>query len=239
MASEVCRLTDVSVTLSTRIGWFGVKRKQVLDGVDLTLRSGERVGVIGRNGAGKSSLLLVAAGLIKPDSGGVTHAAWARTMLLTLAMGFDNRLTGRMNAMMAAIFLGATAAEARVALPDIIEFAELEDYIDTPLHAYSSGMKARLSFAVSQVLQAELLLIDEMLGVGDEGFREKSSAALRQRLCEDQTVLIVSHNLTTLNELCDRGIWIDGGRIRADGPIAEVIRDYRSASKMQQAGAPR
>ena len=230
MATEVCRLKGVGVTLSTRMGWFRTKSKRVLEGVDVTLKQGERVGIIGRNGAGKSSLLLVAAGLIRPDSGSVTIDSGVRAMLLTLSMGFDSRLTGRMNAIMAAIFLGATTEEARAAMPEVIAFAELEDYIDAPLHAYSAGMKARLSFAVSQVLHADLLLIDEMLGVGDEAFREKSSAALRARLCEHQTVLIVSHNLTVLNELCDRGIWVDGGRVRVDGPIGEVIRQYRAES---------
>lgn len=232
MDDELLRLSGVDVTLSTRVGWFRTKRRRVLKRIDLSLRRGERVAVIGRNGAGKSSLLLVAAGLIRPDQGTVTRAEQVRIMLLTLAMGLDTHLTGRMNAIMAAIFLGATAAQARAAMPQVAEFAELGDYFDAPLAAYSAGMKARLSFAVSQVLHADLLLIDEMLGVGDERFRDKSSAALKERLCGDQTVLIVSHNLVMLSELCDRGVWIEDGEVCADGPIRQVIREYRTASSV-------
>lgn len=226
MDKDLLAFEGVKLQLSTRSGWFRFKTKEVLCGVDLCIGPGERVGVVGANGAGKSSLLGVAAGLIGPDHGRVIRRPGLRTMLLTLGVGFDMRLTGRMNVELSAIFLGATPAQARAAMPEIIAFADLAEYIDTRLSAYSTGMKARLAFAVSQVLRADLLLIDEMLGVGDQRFQEASSKALRERICGDQAVLIVSHNLRMLTELCDRGVWVSGGRILADGPISEVINAY-------------
>lgn len=229
MTRPILSLQNVDLRLSTRSGWFRFKSKQVLNDISLQLDPGDRVALVGANGMGKSTLLSVAAGLIRPDRGTVTRQDGIRSMLLTLNMGFDMRLTGRMNAELSAIFLGATTAQARAAMPEIAAFAELEDYMDTPMSAYSAGMKARLSFAVSQVLHADLLMIDEMLGVGDQRFQEKSSHALRERICGDQTVIIVSHNLRVLSELCDRGVWIANGAVRMQGPIGEVIQAYANA----------
>ena len=226
MDDPLLSLEEVDLTLSTRSGWFRFKTKHVLQDVNLHLEPGDRLALVGSNGAGKSTLLSVAAGLIRPDRGCITRQPGLRSMLLTLGMGFDMRLTGRMNAELSAIFLGATREQAREAMPQIIELAELQDYIDTPMSAYSAGMKARLSFAVSQVLHAELLLIDEMLGVGDQRFQERSSQALRERICGDQTVVIVSHNLRMLVELCERGLWLSGGRVRMEGSVEEVIHAY-------------
>lgn len=234
MPRKLLQLRSVGITLSTRSGLLRIKSSHVLKDISLSIAEGERVAFIGRNGAGKSSLLRLAAGLLRPDTGSVSRPDGIRTMLLSLPPGFDPKLNGKMNIILAAIFLGATLEQARAAVPSIAAFAELEDFLDMPLHAYSSGMKARLGFAVSQIMEADLLLIDEMLGVGDEAFREKSRQALRDKLCRDQSVVIVSHNLKMLSELCDRAIWIDDGQVRADGNIAQVIRQYRRESDEQQ-----
>lgn len=231
MVEPLLSLEGVDLSLSTRSGWFRLQRKQILKGIDLHLEPRSRVALIGANGAGKSSLLSIIAGLIRPDRGRVIRQPGLRTMLLTLGSGFDMRLTGRMNAELAAIFLGATPKQARAVMGEIFAFAELEEYIDTPLSAYSTGMRARLSFAVSQVVETDLLLIDEMLGVGDERFQERSQQALNERICGDQTVVIVSHNLRVLSTLCDRGIWVSQGQIRQEGTIDEVIEAYREAAR--------
>lgn len=200
-----------------------------LQDISLDILHGETLGVIGRNGAGKSTLLRLLAGIVAPDRGVViNHGATAS--LLSLQVGFLPHLTGRENAMLSGILLGLTPGQMRARMNEIIAFAELENVIDAPLKTYSSGMRARLGFAVSFLTDPEILLIDEVLGVGDIEFRKKSSGLLKARIKSDLTAVVVSHNLQTIRELCDRVAWIQGGRLVAIGDTATVLRDYEAAA---------
>lgn len=205
-----------------------------LRGVDLKVNRGEKVAVIGRNGAGKSTLLKLITGVIQPTSGelevrGKSHA------LLSLGAGFHPDFTGRQNAYAFLAHMGFAGKKADALVEDAIEFAEIEEYIDQPLKTYSTGMSARLMFAVSTALEPELLVIDEVLGVGDAYFQHKSFERIRE-LCtaNDTTLLLVSHDVYSAMRLVDRAIWIDQGRIQADGEPAEVIKVYENSIRLQE-----
>ena len=202
--------------------------------VDLLVRRGEKVGIIGRNGAGKSSLLKIVTRAIEPTSGrlevhGRTHA------LLQLGTGFHPDFTGRENALSFLAHLGVSGADADRLVDDAIEFAEIEEYVDQPLKTYSTGMAARLMFAVSTAIEPELLVIDEVLGVGDAYFQNKSFERIRE-LCANRgtTLLLVSHDVYSAAKLCDRMIWIDRGRIRADGSPSATLKLYEDSIRIQE-----
>lgn len=205
----------------------------VLKDVSFTLHHGETLGVIGRNAAGKSTLLRLLAGIIEHDRGTfVNHGHTAA--LLSLQTGFVPYLTGRQNAILSGILLGLRRREVEARMEAIIEFSELGDFIDAPLSTYSSGMRARLGFAVAYQVEPDILLIDEVLGVGDESFKAKSIAAMRARMRSDKTIVLVSHNAGTIRELCDRAVWIEEGVTRAVGPVDEVTASYREALAQRQ-----
>lgn len=212
----------------------------VLKDVSFTLHHGETLGVIGRNAAGKSTLLRLLAGIIKHDRGTfVNHGHTAA--LLSLQTGFVPYLTGRQNAILSGILLGLRRCEVEAQMDAIIDFSELGDFIDAPLSTYSSGMRARLGFAVAYQVEPDILLIDEMLGVGDESFRAKSTEAMHARIRSDKTIVLVSHNAGTIHELCDRAVWIEEGVTRAVGPVDEVTATYREelARRQKQAKSVR
>jgi lipopolysaccharide transport system ATP-binding protein len=207
-----------------------------LKDITFDLRHGETLGIIGRNGMGKSTLLRVMSGIIAPDSGKIIHRA-GRASLLSLQVGFVAHLTGRENAVVSALLLGLSRREIRSKLDEIIDFAGLGDFIDEPVGNYSSGMRARLGFAVSFHADPDILLIDEVLGVGDAEFKQKSTAAMKARILSDKTVIIVSHNMATIRELCDRVIWLEQGRTLQEGATATVVDAYEhvhSVSHKQQ-----
>lgn len=196
-----------------------------LSDVSFDVMSGETVGILGRNGSGKTTLLKVLAGIIEPDRGqvGRNHASIS---MLSLQVGFLPQLSGRENALLSSVLLGEDRMTAERNLEAIVQFAGLESCIDDPLATYSSGMRARLGFSVAYHTTPELLLIDEVLGVGDQEFREKSSAAIKELIKSDRTVVLVSHNLPTIRELCDRVVWVEGGKSRMVGPAEDVIAAY-------------
>ncbi|TCT22871.1 ABC transporter ATP-binding protein [Thiobaca trueperi] len=198
----------------------------VLKDVSFTLHHGETLGVIGRNAAGKSTLMRLLAGIIKHDRGNFVNHGYTAA-LLSLQTGFVPYLTGRQNAILSGILLGLRRREVEAQMQAIIEFSELGDFIDAPLSTYSSGMRARLGFAVAYQVEPDILLIDEMLGVGDESFRTKSTEAMHARIRSDKTIVLVSHNAGTIRELCDRAVWIEEGVTRAVGPVDEVTATYR------------
>lgn len=210
--------------------WFWV-----LHEVDLRVPAGRIVGVIGRNGAGKSTLLRLVGGVGRPDSGAIRTRGRIGA-LLELGREFQPDLTGRENARLSGIIAGMTRRDAMQAIPRIVEFAELADFIDSPLRVFSSGMQARLAFAIATQIHSEVLLVDEVLAVGDANFRERCIAWLRQFRSDGGATLLVSHEPAAVRSLCDDVVWIDHGRVLAIGPAPEIVGRYMRAST--EAGRP-
>jgi lipopolysaccharide transport system ATP-binding protein len=201
------------------------QRHWALEDVSLSLRRGERLGVIGRNGAGKSTLLRAIAGILAPDRGSIKRGP-VSCQLLALALGFVPYLSGRDNAVLSGLLLGLRRREIVARLDAIREFSELGDFFEQPIAAYSSGMNMRLAFSVAMQVEPDVLLIDEVLAVGDAEFQQKSGAALRARMGEGHTVVLVSHNEREIARLCDRVLWIEHGRSVLEGPRDEVFEAY-------------
>lgn len=196
-----------------------------LKDVNIEIKQGEVVGIIGRNGSGKSTLLRVVSGIYPPDFGEV-HAAGDISLLAGLGTGFSGHQTGRENALLYGSILGHNEDEMREKLDEIIEFSELGDFIDEPLRTYSAGMKARLGLAVASAIHPHILLIDEVLGVGDPNFKEKSKAKILSMVKGASTVVIVSHSFGLLTDICDRVILLHHGEVMHDGPPQESIKKY-------------
>ncbi len=212
------------------------RRFWVLQDISFDLYQGETLGIIGRNAAGKSTLLRLIAGIIRQDRGLFVNRAQS-TALLSLQAGFVPYLSGRENAILSALLLGLRRAEVEDKMQAIIDFSELGDFIDLPLSSYSSGMRARLGFAVAYQVDPDILLIDETLGVGDEAFQAKSSRAMHERIRSDRTIVLVSHAPGTIQGLCDRAVWIEEGVTRAAGDVAEVLQAYHDWIACRQAPA--
>lgn len=227
MSTEpIITLENVGCTYAVRKGFLKVGKYEALKNVSFSISRGETVGIIGRNGAGKSTLLRLVAGVIQPDSGNIIRHTPVSISLLTLQLGFSPELTGRDNAILGAMLLGHSKKAAVASLDAINEFAELGDWLDEPLKAYSSGMKARLGFAVAMEMSPDVLLVDEVLGVGDAAFSQKSTKAMKEKMLSGQTVLFVSHNATTIQELCTSVVWIENGATKMAGNTNEVLAAY-------------
>jgi ABC-type polysaccharide/polyol phosphate transport system ATPase subunit len=196
-----------------------------LKGVSLSVKRGEVVGICGGNGSGKSTLLKVASRILPMTYGHVTARGRLAT-LLDIGTGFLPELTGRENISLNGAIMGLTNAEIASKMESIIEFADLGSFINSPIKTYSAGMHMRLGFAIAIHVNADLLLIDEILAVGDEAFHHKCVPKLQQMQKSGTSLLIASHALPMLSTLCDRVIWLDGGRIIMDGPPAEVLERY-------------
>ncbi|MCZ6784912.1 MAG: ABC transporter ATP-binding protein [Proteobacteria bacterium] len=196
-----------------------------LKDVSFDLYEGEALGVIGRNGAGKTTLMRLLAGILVPDRGTFTSSG-VRSSLLSLNVGMVPHLSGRENIVLSGMLLGLERRQILDCMDAIIAFAELEEFIDDPVSTYSSGMKARLGFATAFQIDPDVLLIDEVLGVGDAAFAEKSSGVLREKIRSHKTVVLVSHNAQRIRNLCDRAVWLDKGVTRAEGSTDEVITQY-------------
>ena len=219
---------DKPTTLKERLVFWNHKkadRRTVLDNINLEIKRGETVALIGTNGSGKSTLLKLMTKIIYPNKGKITTDG-KLTSLLELGAGFHPDFTGRENIFFNASIFGLTAAEIDKRVPDIIKFSELEEFIDTPVRTYSSGMYMRLAFSVAINVDAEILLIDEILAVGDQHFQEKCFAKLQELKNSDKTIVIVTHSMDQVKELCDRAIWIYEGRVRMDGKPEKVVEEY-------------
>lgn len=201
-----------------------------LDNVSFQVRRGEVFGIIGRNGSGKSTLLKVIARVLYPQRGRV-YIRGRVAPLLELGAGFQFELTGRENIFLNSALLGRTHAETERLLHEIIDFAEIGEFIDAPVRTYSTGMVARLGFAVATCIQPEILLVDEVLSVGDAQFQQKCLDRMYNYRKNGSTILIVSHGMGTIESFCDRAIWLDCGHVRVAGPVKSVIQRYVQITK--------
>lgn len=196
-----------------------------LEDINLDIKKGETVGLVGVNGSGKSTLLKLMTKIIYPTKGEIiTHGKL--TSLLELGAGFHQDFTGRENIYFNAAIFGLTKQEIDKRLDDIIEFSELGEFIDNPVRTYSSGMYMRLAFSIAINVDAEILLIDEILAVGDQHFQEKCFSKLQELKNSEKTIVIVSHSLDQIENLCTRAIWINNGHVRMDDTPAKVIPEY-------------
>lgn len=200
-----------------------------LSDVSFEVKRGEIVGIIGRNGAGKSTLLKVISGIFKPTSGKVVTAGRVAPML-ELGSGFDMELSGHDNIFLNGAILGFSEEFLKSKYDEIVAFSELGEFIDMPLKTYSSGMLARLAFSVATMIEPEILIVDEILAVGDAAFQEKSRARMMELMSGGTTVLFVSHSLQQIREMCDRVIWLEHGKVQMMGQTQDVCDQYERLS---------
>jgi ABC-type polysaccharide/polyol phosphate transport system ATPase subunit len=202
-----------------------VREIEALQNVSFEVEHGKVLGVVGANGAGKSTLVRTIAGILPPTSGRIEVHGRVST-LLALGVGFNRKLTGRENVVLGGLAAGLTREHLAAKYEEIVEFAELEDFMDMPMKTYSSGMYGRLGFSVAVNMDPDILLIDEALSVGDAKFRKKSFEKMRELCSEDRTIVLVSHALGSIEELCDQAIWIHKGQLKMSGEPEEVIHAY-------------
>jgi ABC-type polysaccharide/polyol phosphate transport system ATPase subunit len=200
-----------------------------LKGVSLRVARGECFGIIGKNGAGKSTLLALILGTLSPTSGTV-NVPRKITPLLELGAGFHPDLTGRENILINGVLLGLTRDEVLARMEEIVAFSEISEFLDMPIRTYSSGMHLRLAFSIAMHIDPNVLLIDEILAVGDGAFQKKSKEALLRLIKGGVTTILVSHNLADVKEICDQAIWLDAGEIRAEGEASKVVEEYTRSS---------
>ena len=201
------------------------RKFNALNNINFSIQKGEVVGLIGFNGAGKSTLLKLISGVLTPTEGSVTIEGRIAP-LIELGAGFDQELTGRENVVLNSKLLGFSKKEIKDRMDSIIEFSELKDFIDIPLKNYSSGMLARLGFSIATSYTPEVLIVDEVLSVGDFHFQEKSIKKIHDMIQGGTTVFFVSHNIQQVRELCTRVIWIDNGNLKADGDVESITEKY-------------
>ncbi len=206
----------------------GLKFKDfyALHDVSFDVYKGDVLGIIGRNGAGKSTILKIISGIIKPTVGEVKRYGNIVPML-ELGSGFDMDLSGRENIFLNGAILGYDKAFLHSKYNEILDFSELHDFIEMPLRNYSSGMVMRLAFSIATVVEPEILIVDEILAVGDENFQKKSRKRMMELMGGGTTVLFVSHDMNQIREMCNKVVWLDGGTVRLSGPTKEVTQQYR------------
>lgn len=197
-----------------------------LTDVNFEVKRGEILGIIGRNGAGKSTILKVISGILKPTEGNIEINGTVVPML-ELGSGFDPELTGKENIFLNGAILGYSEEFLAEKYNDIVEFSELEEFINVPLRNYSSGMRARLGFSIASLVQPDILIVDEVLSVGDANFKEKSRKKMLEMMKSGSTVIFVSHSLQQVKELCDRVVWLEKGQVKMIGSTAEVCSKYK------------
>jgi teichoic acid transport system ATP-binding protein len=197
---------------------------EAVKAVTFVANKGEAIGIVGHNGSGKSTLLRAIAGLV-PSTGGSVFAS-SIPVLLGVGAALEGDISGRRNIFLGGTALGVSREELRERLDDIVAFAGLEEFIDLPLRAFSSGMRSRLQFAIATAVTPEILMVDEALSTGDAEFRERSEGRIREMLAEAGTVFLVSHSLRSITDVCDRALWLDHGNLVADGDAKTVVDAY-------------
>jgi ABC-type polysaccharide/polyol phosphate transport system ATPase subunit len=218
--------TTIRSSFAQMVGRGHVEQFWALRHVELRVQRGESLAVIGPNGAGKSTLLQVLAGIIRPSEGAVDVVGHV-SGLLTLGAGFDKELTGRENILLGGAFLGLDDAVTRELLPSIIDYAELGEFIEAPMRTYSSGMRARLGFAIATSVEPDILLLDEVLATGDANFRAKSKTRVIEIVAAAKAVVLVTHDMNWVTEYCNRAILIEKGVVVAEGEPADVVELHR------------
>jgi ABC-type polysaccharide/polyol phosphate transport system ATPase subunit len=218
--------TTIRSSFAQMVGRGRVEQFWALRHVELRVQRGESLAVIGPNGAGKSTLLQVLAGIIRPSEGAVDVVGHV-SGLLTLGAGFDKELTGRENILLGGAFLGLDDAVTRELLPSIIDYAELGEFIEAPMRTYSSGMRARLGFAIATSVEPDILLLDEVLATGDANFRAKSKTRVIEIVAAAKAVVLVTHDMNWVTEYCNRAILIEKGVVVAEGEPADVVELHR------------
>ncbi len=226
-------LRNVSISFESSKGSFDSGVHHVLKNVSFKLYENETLGIIGRNGVGKTTMLRIMAGILAPTEGEILTRPGKSASLLTLGLGHKVDLSGRDNAMLSAMLQGASKPEALGYLEDIKAFSELGDSFEEPVKTYSAGMKSRLGFTTALLTHVDILLVDEVLSVGDAEFRLKAEGAMKERISGDQTVVFVSHSDAQVKSLCDRVLWIDQGHVCAEGDPEDVIKEYRQSMKVK------
>lgn len=205
-----------------------VKRADIVravNDVSFSVEKGKILGIVGRNGSGKTTLLRSIAGIFRPDEGWIDTKG-NRVSLMAIGIGFNPNNTGRENILKSGMLLGCSLHYVKERMDEIIEFSELGEFIERPVRTYSSGMYSKLSFAVTAILDTDIMLVDEVLSVGDEHFRKKSYKKMEELMLSNRTVLIVSHATDTLKKFCDDVLWINDGKFVKQGKTEEVLREY-------------
>ncbi|AWF81865.1 ABC transporter [Microbulbifer sp. A4B17] len=227
MSSPILTFSKVGLAYRGKLSLF-TKQNWVLKDISFELLTGETLGIVGRNGAGKSSLLKLLADIIAPNTGKIHRQPRVKSQLLSLGLGFNKNLSGIDNALMALVTQGSGIRHAKAMIPVITEFSGLGDIIKEPVGTFSAGQKARLGFATAIHATPDVLLLDEILGVGDREFKQKSAKALKNKVQSNQTVVLVSHSIQTLRKLCDRVLWIESGTVKSIGEAQEVLSMYEA-----------
>jgi lipopolysaccharide transport system ATP-binding protein len=226
--NEICiSLRNIAIRYKIRKSFLKWHCFEAIKDVSFDIHCGETIGLIGRNGAGKSSLLRVIAGIMAPDRGNIINHGYS-VSLLSLQLGFEPTLSGIDNIILSAMLLGISKREANAAIAEIADFAELGSFIHDPIRTYSSGMLARLGFSIAIILKPDILLIDEVMAVGDVEFQKKSSAALQAKFKSGQTVVLVSHSAEQIKHLCSKVVWIEDGIVFKVGSSADIVNEYET-----------
>ena len=203
-----------------------LNRFVAVKGISFYVREGEILGIIGKNGSGKSTTLNALAGIFSPDSGSIDLNGHSIS-LLSIGVGFIREMTGRENITLSGMLLGFTEEQVKAKEQEIIDFAEIGEFIDMPVRTYSSGMYSKLAFSITAILETDIMLIDEVLSVGDQKFKKKSYEKMKSLISnKDRTVVIVSHSIETLKQLCDTVMWMHEGQIKRIGDPDEVLDEY-------------
>lgn len=227
---KIVSLNDVSLSYPASRSLFSRHTKNVIRDFNLEVASGENVGIIGRNGVGKTSLLKMIAGILQPDSGEVWRKPKLRSTFIGVNSGFVANMTGIENIFLTGLLLGMNQAQIESALGTITEYADIGSSINDQVASYSAGMRSRLAFSISLHSSPDLLLIDEAMGVGDRDFRRKSSESLRTMIRTDTTSIIVSHETEFLKRVCSQVVWIEDGQVVRQGTPIEVLEEYNQAA---------
>jgi ABC-type polysaccharide/polyol phosphate transport system ATPase subunit len=237
MGENAVDVKDVSISyrilndISIKTSLFGEKQRsetfEAVKHVSFSVERGGILGIIGKNGSGKSTLLRSIAGVFSPNFGTIDLHGNS-VSLMALGVGFKENLSGRENIVLSGMLLGFSEKEIERRIPDIIEFAEIGDFIDRPVRTYSNGMYSKLAFAITVTLETDIMLVDEVLSVGDEGFKKKSLARMKAIISDrDRTAIIVSHDMKTLRDICDHMLWLHGGEVVEYGEPSMVMEHYK------------